>query len=91
MSDGSTTAGDPSFLNKVIPKPDNITVTLFSWTPPSVRVGWDFIDPFAVQPPPTLFPGYQPSTTTRVPEASSGEEGHQLEAFRIIYHPTVTK
>lgn len=94
---------------KPIPKPDNITVTLFSWSPPSIRVGWDFHDPHFVIPASTPFPNYpmsSPSSTlsssSSTSEASSqssesgplkNEEDRQLrlEAFRIIYHPTVTK
>jgi hypothetical protein len=95
---------DDDGAEKPIPKPDNITVTLFSWTPPSIRVGWDFPDPYLVIPASTPFPNYpvpSSSSTTETPIPSSesassvkNEQQHRklrLEAFRIIYHPTVTK
>lgn len=83
---------------KPIPKPDNITVTLFSWTPPSIRVGWDFDDLLPVETTEsTPFPSYYPlpttqSSTTKEPKATAKDEDRRkLEAFRIIYHPTITK
>ena len=91
---------DVSEEEKPVPKPDNITVTLFSWTPPSIRVGWDFHDPQFVKPAPTPFPNYPvPSSTSKAasPSLESGsvksekQQKLRLEAFRIIYHPTVTK
>lgn len=84
---------------KPISKPDNITVTLFSWNPPSIRVGWDFNDQSFVKSDPTLSPSTSgtsstPETLSSSSESSSVRGEHRqlrLEAFRIIYHPTVTK
>lgn len=83
-----------------IPKPDNITVTLFSWTPPSIRVGWDFdglVPEDATASPTTTYYPVPGSTQapTKGPAAAGGKEHadlrSRLEAFRIIYHPTITK
>lgn len=100
-SDDVQASDDVNEEEKPIPKPDNITVTLFSWTPPSIRVGWDFHDPHFVIPASTPFPNYPvPSSSASETSSQSSESGSlkneedrklRLEAFRIIYHPTVTK
>ena len=96
-------ADDDDASDLPISKPDNITVTLFSWTPPSIRVGWDYGEP---QPKPTPAPDYpvpfpsvhpaaagagQAKATTTATARNEETTKLRLEAFRIIYHPSVTK
>lgn len=81
-----------------IPVPNNISVVLASWTPPSIRVSWAFKDPAEEGLPSTPYPFFPISTTTEpsllTPDGKRKRKKRpprKLEAFRIIYHPIRTK